>query len=257
MTTSGEAKRRVGLARVLSKLGYCSRARAFALIRAGRVSVNGRVRRDPEMPVPEGARLEVDSEPVAVSAKVYLMMNKPRGLVATASDEKERATVYSLLAPGMPWVAPVGRLDQASEGLLLFTNDSEWGARLASPESHVHKTYHVQVSTVADDELLAKLRAGVRDGKDILRVQRGAVLRRGEKNSWLEITLDEGKNRHIRRMLAALNIDVLRLVRVSIGGVELGRLPKGKVRSLTDAEIQRLKHAAAARSSAASPGANC
>lgn len=170
------------------------------------------------------------------------MMNKPRGVVTTAHDEKGRDTVYSLLPETQQWVAPVGRLDKASEGLLVLTNDSAWGARIASPETHVAKTYHVQVAALADDDLIGRLIAGVRlvsaDRKngEILRVKRASIVRIGKKNSWLEIVLDEGKNRQIRRLLAALGIDVLRLVRIAVGPLQLGDLPKGKVRELTQEE---------------------
>src|SRR5580692_7090230 len=122
--------RQVGLARALSKLGFCSRSQAAKLIRAGRVRLNGSPRRDPEAPVRlERDRIEVDQNAVTAEAKLYLMLNKPRGVVTTASDEKGRETVYACLDEHLPWVAPVGRLDKASEGLLLLTNDSEWAAR--------------------------------------------------------------------------------------------------------------------------------
>ena len=123
-------ERRVGLARALSKLGYCSRSQAFELIREGRVELNGRVQRDPESPVRmERDRISVGKK-IHAAEKQYLMMNKPRGVVTTASDEKDRKTVYDLLPEDAPWVGPVGRLDKASEGLLLLTSDSEWGARI-------------------------------------------------------------------------------------------------------------------------------
>jgi 23S rRNA pseudouridine2605 synthase len=125
--TSANRPRHLGLARILSKLGYCSRSDAFDLIQAGRVRLNGAIRRDPETPVQaESDRIEVDGRPVVATAKVYLMLNKPRGAVTTASDEKGRQTVYEFLDPDLPWVAPVGRLDKASEGLLLLTNNSAW-----------------------------------------------------------------------------------------------------------------------------------
>lgn len=235
---STERSRQVGLARALSKLGYCSRSEAFDLIRAGRVRLNGGILRDPEAPVqPDRDHLEVDGQSVAAAAKVYLMLNKPRGTVTTASDEKGRQTVYAFLDSALPWVAPVGRLDKASEGLLLLTNDSEWAARVTSPLSHLDKTYHVQIDKVADAALLQSMGKGVRteDG-DVLRVASVRILRGGEHNTWLEIVLDEGKNRHIRRMLASLGVAVLRLVRVAIGPLPLGLLPKGSVRPLNHEE---------------------
>jgi 23S rRNA pseudouridine2605 synthase len=240
MAPKSDVPRRIGLARMLSKLGYCSRSKAFLLIRAGRVKVNGSVRHDPESPVQPQDRIEVDGDSIAQASKLYLMMNKPRGLVTTAADEKGRPTVYTLLPPELPWVAPIGRLDQASEGLLLFTNDSEWGAHISSPESHIAKTYHVQIGALAEESLLVKLRSGVVDGGELLRVENATLLRHGKRNSWLEIVLDEGKNRHIRRMFAVLDIEVLRLVRVAIGSVSLGNLGKGKVRPLTTEEKQQL-----------------
>jgi 23S rRNA pseudouridine2605 synthase len=234
--------RQVGLARALSKLGHCSRSQAFDLIHAGRVGLNGVIRRDPEAHVfPDRDRIDVDGQPLAATARIYLMLNKPRGTVTTASDEKGRQTVYAFLNAALPWVAPVGRLDKASEGLLLLTNDSEWAAQVTSPQSHLDKTYHVQIDKVADATLLESIGKGVRteDG-DFLRVSSVRVLRGGERNSWLEIILDEGKNRHIRRMLASLGVAVLRLVRVAIGPLPLGQLPKGSVRSLTRDEKQAL-----------------
>src|SRR5262249_9581161 len=141
------------------------------------------------------------------------------------------------------WVAPVGRLDKASEGLLLLTNDSEWGARIAAPETHLHKTYHVQIDAVIGEGLIQTVERGVLVGGESLRAHRCRLPGRGEKTCWLEITLDEGKNRQIRRLLAALGLQVLRLVRVAIGPLRLGTLRKGGHRSLTPEEKAALDHA--------------
>jgi 23S rRNA pseudouridine2605 synthase len=169
------------------------------------------------------------------------MLNKPRGYVTTASDERGRDTVYTLLdAPGLPWLAPVGRLDKASEGLLLLTNDSAWAAGITAPESHVEKTYHVQIDRLPDAALLASLKRGVEEGGERLSARNVSELRRGEKNAWLEIVLDEGRNRQIRRLLAAHDVGVLRLVRVAIGPVALGTLAKGAFRTLDAAEVAAL-----------------
>lgn len=233
--------RNIGLARALSKLGYCSRSQASGLIRSGRVSLNGRVRRDPETPVKLGRdQVAVDGRAIEEASKLYLMMNKPRGVVTTASDEQGRKTVYDLLDKSLPWVAPVGRLDKASEGLLLLTNDTEWAARITDPKSHLKKTYHVQVASLVDDQLLQKIRAGVVSENERLMVVSAKPLREGTKNVWLEIELDEGRNRQIRRIFDQLGIEVLRLVRISIGSLALADLPKSAVRQLTSSELDML-----------------
>ena len=201
------------LARALSKLGFCSRSEAWTLIKAGRVRVNGAVQRD-------AAR---------------------RVSVTTARDEHGRTTVFSCFSDAkLPRLFPVGRLDQASEGLLLFTNDAAWADGITEPQSHLDKTYHVQINRVADAALMAQLEQGVEDAGEKLKARRVALLRAGGKNSWLEIVLDEGKNRHIRRLLAALDIEVLRLVRVAVGPLVLGELAKGKFRALTEEEVRAL-----------------
>lgn len=229
--------RQVGLARALSKLGFCSRSQAAKLIRAGRVRLNGTPRRNPEAPVRlERDRIEVDRTAIAVEPRIYLMINKPRGVVTTASDEKGRQTIYSLLDQQLPWVGPIGRLDKASEGLLLLTNDSEWAAGISDPDSHLDKTYHVQVRALGGEILANKLVQGVIAGSELLRARHARVLRTGKKNTWLEIVLEEGKNRQIRRALQHLRVEVLRLIRVAIGSVALGQLAKGDSRALTEAE---------------------
>jgi len=232
----------------MSKLGYCSRSQAAELIRAGRVRLNSVARRDPEAPVHIGKdHIAVDGHAIQSQSKIYLMMNKPRGVVTTASDEKGRETVYGVLdksGESVPWVAPLGRLDKASEGLLLLTNDSEWGARIAAPETHLAKTYHVQVGAVLDEGVIKAIVGGVTiaDG-DFLRAKEARLLRSGEKNCWLEIVLDEGKNRQIRRMLELFAVEVLRLVRVAVGPLQLGDLAKGSSRALTNVEKRMLDRA--------------
>lgn len=205
--------------------------------------MDGRVVRDPEHPVAPGARIAIDGAPLRESVPIHLALNKPRGLVTTASDEQGRDTVYRCFdGAGLPWIAPVGRLDKASEGLLLFCNDPAWAARITDPATGPDKTYHVQVDTLPDATLLAALTTGVEagEGEGRLRAKSAALLRTGTRNAWLEIVLDEGRNRHIRRLLEAFDIGVLRLVRTAIGDVALGDLAKGAWRPLTAAELSSL-----------------
>lgn len=241
---------RYGLARVLSKLGICSRTQAVAMIRAGRVSVNECVQLDPERPSDaQRERIAIDGVEVKPPQRVYIALNKPRGIVVSAADERGRDTVYELLANShLPWLAPVGRLDKASEGLLLLSNDSMWAAGVTEPTLQVRKTYHVQVAGTPDERALAAMRAGIDDEGEHLAVVSVCVLRVGEKNAWLEIVLDEGRNRHLRRLLAALRFEVLRLVRVAIGPIVLGDLAKGQWRVLSEQEIRSVSAPNAERS---------
>ena len=234
---------KVSLPRALSKIGCCSRAKALTLIREGKVRVNGTVIRDSGRRVDLNLdRLDVAGRPVSPAAKIYIMLNKPRGLVVTSSDEKGRETVYDCLkAEKFPWLAPVGRLDKASEGLLLFTNDNRWAADILDPKTHLEKTYHVQIDRIADENLIRLLQAGISaKGGDFLAARSAAVLRHGTRNCWLEIVLDEGKNRQIRRLLEAFGVKVLRMVRVAIGPLLLANLAKGTFRHLTPEEIRGL-----------------
>lgn len=233
---------RHGLARVLSKQGVCSRSEATKWIVAGRVMVDGRIVRDPEYPSAQGCHgVTVDGRALDEAVRMYVMLNKPRGLVTTTSDERGRDTVYGCFdGSGLPWIAPVGRLDKASEGLLLFCNDPQWAARITDPECGPDKTYHVQVDSIPTHSELTALVDGVDDAGERLRAKSARLLRVGEKNAWLEIVLDEGRNRQIRRVLGAFDINVLRLVRVAIGGLALGDLPKRQWRALSDAEVLEL-----------------
>jgi 23S rRNA pseudouridine2605 synthase len=223
-----------GIARTVSKLGLGSRNTAADWVRAGRITVNGRMVRDPEFPVVINRdQLSLDGQPLVAAEKRYLMLNKPRGLVTTTADEQGRDTVYRCFENAeLPWLAPVGRLDKASEGLLLFSNDPEWAARITDPATGLEKTYHVQVSTQPDAAQLAVLVTGINAGGERLAAKSATLIRSGEKNAWLEIVLDEGRNRHIRRLLEAHDIGVLRLIRIAIGPLQLGTLAKGQWRWL-------------------------
>jgi len=233
---------RHGVARVISKLGLASRTQAAEWVRAGRVRVNGREVRDAEHPVRQGVdRIDIDGEAPKPAKRVALMLNKPRGLVTTAKDEQGRDTVYRCFeGAALPWIAPIGRLDKASEGLLLFGNDPEWAARITDPKTGPPKTYHVQIGRIPEPNLAAKLVRGTKVQGERLAVRSARTLRAGEKNAWLEIVLDEGRNRHIRRLLESADVPVLRLVRVAVGPLSLGRLAKGQWRLLTEQEIESL-----------------
>jgi 23S rRNA pseudouridine2605 synthase len=236
----------VSLARALSKLGVTSRSQAREWIEAGRVSVDGRVVRDPERRIDlDAARLAVDGAPVAKGPRIYLAMHKPKGVVTTRADEHGRKTVYDVLAAAPEvatdtrWVAPVGRLDRDSSGLLLLTNDTQWGAGISDPESAVTKTYHVRVLPRITPEHLARLSAPV--SKDFGPPVSVSVVRESPRGTWLEITLVEGKNREIRRMYARLGYRVDALVRIRIGPLALGNLKPGEVRRLTPEEVTSLR----------------
>lgn len=223
-------------------MGYCSRKQGCFLIQTGRVTLNGRLTRDPEKPVDTNKdTIRVDGVPVAATQSLYLMLNKPRGLVTTTHDEQGRDTVYECFkGHAFPHLSAVGRLDKASEGLLLFTNDHTWANQITDPATHLAKIYHVQVAGRVDEALLQKLAQGAIHDGEKLALKSVTKLREGEKNTWLEIVLDEGRNRHIRRVLEAYDLETLRLVRVAIGSLKLGDLQKSAWRHLSAAEVAML-----------------
>jgi 23S rRNA pseudouridine2605 synthase len=263
-----------GVARVISKRGYCSRSQAEKLVREGHVILRGKPVHDPEAPAYENDEILIDGTPVNASQFVYFAMNKPRGIVTTASDEKGRKTVMDLfreefakMYPGkpMPHIAPVGRLDAASEGLLLFTNDTKWaddilsgssalrpGSGALSPtfchsgaegdriqETQHLKIYRVQVKGKPTAAELSQMEKGFNvaprvfgEKEEFMHAERVILHSDGEKNCWLEITLSEGKNREIRRMLAHLGYEVMRLMRIQFDKFKLEDLKPGKIRAI-------------------------
>lgn len=251
-----------GIARVISKRGYCSRSKAEMLVQEGRVSLNGRIVRNPDTPTRENDEIVINGQRIEAKAKVYFMMNKPRGIVTTASDEKGRKTVmevfteqYRKLFSGKepPHVSPVGRLDAASEGLLLFSNDTEWANEILEGRSSqgndsthgsnlqkLHKKiYRVQTKGKPTDDDLKKMEEGFvvpprvfGESDEFMHAKRAVLYSEGERNCWLEITLTEGKNREIRRMLAHLGYEVLRLVRIQIDDFILGELKPGCIKEI-------------------------
>jgi len=235
--------RRLGVARVINKAGLMSRSQAEAKVAQGVVQVNGTFIRDPEFPTLPTDKILIEGVPLQQGARIYLMLNKPRGLVTSASDEQGRATIYQCLeGKNYPHVGPVGRLDKASEGILLLTNDTEWANAVLDPECHISKIYHVQVRGLASASLLMQMESGILDQGERLCARKATLLRSGARHSWIEVVLEEGKNREIRRMLDSQGFEVLRLVRVAIGTLELGDLPKGAVRELRKEEWSTLRN---------------
>jgi pseudouridine synthase len=232
------------LDRILSRFGISSRAAAGEAIRGGRVKVNGRTVRDPQHWVrPALDAVHLDGKRVKQARKVYLLFYKPKGVITSHGDPDARATIYDYLAPDLPWVSPVGRLDQDSSGLLLLTNDTEFANLVTDPASGITKKYLVKLNGIIDDPTLASLRSG-------LRMKRGdwaqprSVMRiedRG-KYSWLEVVLAEGKNREVRRMVEAVGFQVLKLVRTGIGRLTLEGLEVGKHRTVSRQELSALKN---------------
>ena len=230
------------LERVLSKAGVGSRVDAREQIRAGRVKVNGQVVCDPDQWVDmERDRVRLDDRPLKARERVYLLLYKPTGYLTTYRDPQGRPTVYDLIKDVGTFVSPVGRLDLDTSGLLLMTNDNQLAERVTNPDSHVPKTYLVKASKRLSDEQLQRLRDGVELADGPTRPARVRRVRDSEKYTHLEITLTEGRNRQVRRMIEALDATVLKLVRVKIGPIAIGGLQIRRWRLLTPAEVQALR----------------
>ncbi len=228
----------VPLARALSKLGVASRSEAVALVRGGRVAVDGRVVRSPASPVvPEHAAIEIDGRPIRRASTVTILLNKPRGVVTTSRDPQGRPTVLDLAADAPGRVFPVGRLDLATTGLLLLTNDSRFADWVTDPASQVPRTYVVTVRGLVDDRTRDVLASGVEIGGERLQPAGLRVRKRSRRETHLVVTLTEGKNREIRRLFDAVGHEVTRLTRVAFGGLMLGDLPPGRWRVVPEAEL--------------------
>lgn len=229
------------LDRVLSKAGLGSRTEARKWIGAGRVEVNGKRVQTPDHWVDlERDRVTLDGKAVRQQSKLYLLLYKPEGYITTYKDPEGRPTVYDLIAEAGQFVGTVGRLDQDTSGLLLLTNDTQFAERVTNPQHHVPKTYLVRAATVLTDDQLDQLRSGMTlsDGPT-----RPAIVRRvrdGEGGSHVEIMIEEGRNRQVRRMFEAVESKVLELVRTAIGPIGIGDLQVGEYRKLTVGEVKRL-----------------
>lgn len=234
------------LDRLLSRLGLCSRGTAAALVRAGRVRVGGRIVRAPETWVdPERESVTLDGRAVRSARPLYLALNKPKGFLTSFGDPRGRRTVYDLLADVPAWVFPVGRLDRDTSGLLLLTNDTELGERITNPESGIPKRYRVTTKTRVEEGELARLERGLVLDDGPTRPARATLIGHRGPTSVVEIALDEGRNRQVRRMFLALGRPVKDLRRIAIGPLELGELASGRWRVLAAAELRALQAALA------------
>ncbi len=230
----------IPLERALSKLGLATRSEARALILDGRVKIDGRVVRDPALlVVPERVRVAIDGKPQVRAEPVTIALHKPRGVVTTRRDPEGRKTVYDLLTDLDAHVVPVGRLDYATSGLLLLTNDTRFAEWLTNPENEVPRVYLVTVRGRVTPEEATRLEDGIRDRAEDLRARTVTIRKASNRESLLIVELVEGRNREIRRMLSSLGREVLRLRRVQIGGLTLDGLAPGAWRRLSHEEIAR------------------
>ncbi len=232
-------KPRVTLDRTLSRAGIASRSTTREWIADGRVKVNGRVVRDPDHWIETGKdKIHFDGKPIRPEKKLYIALNKPTGVVTSHGDSRNRPTVYDYLKKLDRWVFPVGRLDMDTSGLLILTNDTEFGDRLLNPDSRIPKTYHVKVRGSMDVNHYFNLACGLDIGRgEESSPARVREVRRTEKYTWFELTITEGKNRQVRRMCEAIDRPVLKLVRIRIGGFALGTLPVGEFATLSPADL--------------------
>jgi 23S rRNA pseudouridine2605 synthase len=229
------------LERVLSKAGLGSRTEARKWIGAGRVKVNGKLIQTPDHWVDLARdKVTLDEQPVQDRARIYLLLYKPTGYITTFKDPEGRPTVYDLIKETGRWVVPVGRLDQDTSGLLLLTNDTRFAERVTNPDYKIPKTYLVKASTLLSDEQLQQLGKGVMLSDGPTQPAKVKRVRDSAKYSFVEITIHEGRNRQVRRMIEAVGSKVLKLVRTEIGGLRIGDLPIGRYRELTPAEVALL-----------------
>jgi len=230
------------LERVISKAGVGSRTDARRWIAAGRVEVNGKRIQTPDYWVDFARdKVTLDGKPVRPGRKVYLLLYKPKGYLTTYKDPEGRPTVYDLIAGLDTWVVPVGRLDLDTSGLLILTNDTQFAERLTNPEHRVPKTYQIKASSVLTGEQLENLRQGVTLSDGPTRAAIVKRLRDTDKYTVVEITITEGRNRQVRRMVEAVGSKVLKLVRTGIGDIRIGDLRIGTYRPLSGQEITRFQ----------------
>jgi pseudouridine synthase len=248
------------LERVFSKAGRGSRTEARRWIGEGRVSVNGVTARNPDQWIDLARdKVALDGKPIAATRGIYILLYKPKGYLTTYRDPENRPTVYDLIADLDTWLAPVGRLDLDSSGLLLMTNDTAFADHVTSPAHLVPKTYQAKTATLLSDEQIERLRGGIELSDGPTRPAEVRRLRDSAKHTFVEIVLTEGRNRQVRRMIEAAGSRVLKLVRTAIGPVRIADLAIGKWRQLTEDEIAalggRVRPPAISNTSAARPAA--
>jgi pseudouridine synthase len=229
------------LERAFSKAGTGSRTEARRWIAEGRVEVNGAVVRNPDHWVDLARdRISLDGKPITTKRGIYILLYKPKGYLTTYRDPEHRPTVYDLVEDLGAWLAPVGRLDLDTSGLLLMTNDTAFADHVTSPAHLVPKTYQAKAATLLSDDQIELLRRGIQLSDGPTRPAEVRRLRDGPKHTFIEISLTEGRNRQVRRMIEAVGSRVSKLVRTSIGPIHIGDLAIGKWRRLTDDEIASL-----------------
>jgi 23S rRNA pseudouridine2605 synthase len=240
-----KSKKEMTLDRVLSRFGMASRTSAREAIVSGRIKVNGRVVKNPDQWVnPKEDAIHLDGERIRKVRKQYILFYKPKGIITSHGDPQGRKTVYDCLGKEVGWLSPVGRLDKDTSGLLLLTNDTDFADHVTSPASLVEKTYILKANMLVSDELIETLAQGLELTRgDWARPKSVRRLEDRGKYSWLEIILTEGKNREVRRLLEAVGLKVLKLVRTRIGPCTLEGLQIGKWRDLADSEIRALRSA--------------
>ena len=227
----------------IAQSGLCSRRKADELIANGNVKINGAVMKEPGYDVQTGDKVEVNGRSIEPDAEpVYVLINKPLGMVTTVSDDKERLTVMEVVKDIDARLFPVGRLDYNTSGALIMTNDGDLAYRLTHPKHEVYKTYRARVAGVLSAEKTVRLRKGVDIGGFVTSRAKVNVIKGNQHSTIVEISIHEGKNRQVRKMFAAVGNPVQELERVAIGEIRLGHLRPGHYRKLTREEIEYLKN---------------
>ena len=228
----------VHLERALSKLGVAYRSQTKKWIEAGRIAVNGQVVKDTTfLVVPETARIAIDGKSVTRAVACTIMLNKPRGIVTTRSDEKARKMIYDLLPAQFQHLHPVGRLDMATTGLLIMTTDTQLSNFLTDPDNEIPRIYAVSITGRISDDEIKRLSQGIQDKGQLLKASKITLRKSSQKESHLIVELTEGKNREIRRMFEAMGAEVTALKRIAFGKLKLGTLEPGQFLEITKKDI--------------------